>query len=90
MFFFVGVELKYLFTPPSIKGSTLDAAFSEQFCDLWLNFGKYGNPTPEDAEDKRFDKWTPYNVDDEPFMRITGKSTMQFGYRNSWRPNGFE
>ncbi len=90
MVFFV--ELMYLFTlPPSTgKFSTEDLTFTEIFTDLWLNFGKTGNPTPSEQEDKRFDVWVPYNINEETYYKINGTPATQAGYRNSWRPNGFQ
>ncbi|CAL8131722.1 unnamed protein product [Orchesella dallaii] len=80
-------DLMYLFDLPA-KFSTEDQIFSEIVCDLWLNFSKFGNPTP--SRDSRFEQWPTYNVEDESFMKLNITPTALRGYRTSWRPNGFE
>lgn len=86
------VELLYLFNlPPSTgKLSSKDVSFAELFIDLWLNFGKSGNPTPIDQVDNRVKMWEPYNLNEETYYTINGTPASQSGYRKSWRPNGFQ
>lgn len=76
-------ELMYLFTLPAQFNSD-DQSVSNLMCDLWLNFAKFGNPTFNNSS------WLPYNALEEPYIKLNNTPSMQFGYRNSWRPNGFQ
>jgi len=70
-----------------IDWDELDIAFAEYMQDLWANFAKYGNPTPEPvaAPDGSQTEWKKFTADDQNYLYIN--NTME--YRKDYNQQNF-
>ncbi|CAH8521130.1 unnamed protein product [Schistosoma intercalatum] len=63
-----------------------DTNISEYLLDLWANFVKYGNPTPQNVKNI---KWPNFKQPEEAYLHIELNSSIKYHYRSSdmafWR-----
>ncbi|KAK4472087.1 hypothetical protein MN116_005458, partial [Schistosoma mekongi] len=57
-----------------------DTNMSEYLLDLWTNFVKYGNPTPENVKNM---KWPRFRQPEEPYLHIQLNSSIKYHYKSS-------
>nr|CAH8846194.1 unnamed protein product [Trichobilharzia regenti] len=57
-----------------------DTNMSEFLLDLWTNFVKYGNPTPEKVKNIN---WSRFRQPEEAYLRIQLNSSIKYHYRSS-------
>lgn len=93
--FFGPLDLLYMFNPKPEQLTGNDKIFSEIFCDIWITFGRTGNPNPSfvdqlELNGRQMDEWKPYNPKEEFYLKLNVTPTLLTSYRDSWRPNGFD
>jgi carboxylesterase type B len=79
-------DLMYTFVMPVVP-SPADTAFSKIMSEMWSNFARTGNPTPNESE--QYPVWPKYTVQDQQYMRLNITSRVDVSYHSSWLPQGF-
>lgn len=70
-----GEELKYLFNNGDDE-TEQDKLVTDRLAELWTNFAKYGDPTPETTELLSV-KWTPVTKTTQPYLEIDSDLTLK-------------
>ncbi|XP_074040164.1 juvenile hormone esterase [Leptinotarsa decemlineata] len=71
-------DLGYLFkysVSPDVEMGELETKAMQRFLNMWTNFAKYGNPTPEGTDLNII--WKPVEEDSVNFLDIGSELTMQ-------------
>lgn len=79
-----GDEMIYLFSWKLFNLSKEDWDLSWKMVNLWTNFAIYGNPTPEGHAIEDVPTWPRFNQDDQPYLVIDKKPSLQNNYVNTW------
>jgi len=81
-------ELQGLIVTPYLFNAT-ENLLSKRMLQVWTNFAKYGNPTPDGVElMEGIPKFPPYDSINQPYMRIDAEWTVESDYTNAYTVMG--